>query len=496
MSPTPAPTRTTVTATWILDPADAARPVSTSIVEAAAAGADGVAPDLIGHELTDLGNAERLLVHHHQRLRYAPQQGRWLVWDGRRFRPDVLGAHRELAKLTVRTLAEQVAASSDRYQADSNVSKHAHASQRSGRINAMIDLARSDERVVVADAALDADPNLFNVANGTIDLSTGQLHPHDPALLLTKLANVTYDPHASCPRWQRFLTEVFGDDQELLTYLQRLVGYMLTAEVSDQSVLVLYGDGANGKTTWLNTLLALVGDYGIQTTSDLLLADKRDTHTTGLTDLQGIRVAVASETPAGRSLDEELIKKLAGGDLIRARRMRQDNFEFAATHKLLLATNHRPNITGRDYGIWRRIRALPMTATFDTTRRDPTLEATLRDELPGILAWAVEGAVAWYADRKLDPPQIITDATAAYRQETDPIGGFITERCRLDDKQAITTSADLYTAYCNWAHLAGERALSQRQLSPLLASHGLTHLKVHGPSRRAAWRGVTLTSAR
>lgn len=275
----------------------------------------------------------------------------------------------------------------------------------------VVSLSRPD--LAILPATLDAHTWWLNVDNGTLDLRNGTLRPHERRDYLTQLCPVAYDPAAKCPTWLQFLETILGRDGDLVVYVQRLVGYCLTGSTREHVLPFLYGVGANGKSTFIGTLLAMLGsDYAIKAPSDLLLA-KQDTHPTERADLFGKRLVACVEVEDGRRLAESLVKELTGGDRVRARRMREDFWEFPATHKIWLAANHKPTVRGIDLGIWRRIKLLPFTVVIPDDQQDKDLPVKLLDELPGILAWAVEGCRQWLVDG-LREPACVRSATGDY----------------------------------------------------------------------------------
>ena len=441
------------------------------------------------HHKTDLGNARRLVEAHGRDLRYCHAWSTWLVWDGRRWQRDQTGEIFRRAKDTIgRIYARAVSLPSDDRKA---LIKHALASENSRRIEAMVTLARSEKGIPVVPERLDANPWLLNVMNGTIDLRTGELRPHDPRDGISRLVPVAYYPDAKAPQWERFVDEVLAGNEELVGYLRRAIGYALTGDVSEQCLFFLYGSGANGKSTLLTTLLTLLGDYGKQTEPDLLMMRYGDVHPTGMADLMGARLAVAVEVEQGRRLAESLVKQLTGGDRIKARFMRQDFFEFAPTHKLFLAANHKPVVKGTDAAIWRRIRLVPFTVAFAPEQQDRGLVDRLRGELPGILAWAVRGCLEWQRDG-LGAPAEVVKATSGYRSEMDTIGQFIEERCELGE-DLWATAADLRKAYTDWCEELGERPENAKVFGGALAERGFERQR-NRSNRRWEWHGIGLAT--
>lgn len=438
-----------------------------------------------GFNLTDLGNAERLIAQHGDNLRYSYAWGRWLAWDGRRWAVDDCGAVELLAKKAVRRLYSEAADAEDSARRK-ELADHARRSESQSRIAAMIALARSEPSVPIQPGELDADPWLLNVENGTLDLRSGQLRPHRREALITKLSPVEYDPDAEAPVWEAFLERVLPSEA-LRRFIQRLAGYALTGDVSEQVLPFLCGSGANGKTTFLTTLLEVAGDYGTQAAPDLLLA-KRDSHPTELADLFGARLVASVEVADGRQLAEGLVKQLTGGDRIKARRMREDFWEFSPTHKVFLAANHKPEVKGTDHAMWRRIKLVPFDVTIPKAEQDPRLPEKLRGEGPGVLSWAVRGCLEWRTEG-LGEPEEVRSATEGYRHEQDVLAGWIEERC-LVGAEVSAKFKDLYTDYRQWAEESGEKPLNKMRLGLRLSERGFENTR--GAGNAAIRRGIAL----
>lgn len=438
---------------------------------------------------TDLGNARRLVAAHGDTIRYAPQIGAWLTWDGARWAEDLTGDAQRRAKETVDAMFTQLVSGGLSRDEAKDLSTHWLRSQSAPRLQAMIDLARTEPGVPVLVDHLDRDPWALNTISGVIDLRSGRLVPHDRAAMHTKLAPVVYDPNATCPTWLWFLDWAMQGDAELVGFLQRAVGYSLTGTVGEQVLIFCHGAGENGKSTMLNVLQEMMGDYGITAESDLLLATDHARHPTGLSDLMGRRFAVAQELEDGRRLAEATVKQLTGGDTIRARRMRQDFFEFRPTHKLWMAANHRPGVRGTDHAIWRRIRLVPFLATVTPGERDERLPDKLRAELPGILNWAIRGCLDWQAGG-LRPPAAVMNATAEYRSSEDHVGRFLSDCCELDPNASVS-ARELRETYEAWCEENGERPWKAKSVGAQLTDRGLDRSQF-GRSKSWTWLGIRI----
>jgi putative DNA primase/helicase len=434
---------------------------------------------------TDLGNSRRLIAWEGGNLRYCYPWGRWLVWTGCNWLVDDRGEVLKRAKAAVSRIYQEAAAARDE-ETRKALAKHAMSSEAERKIKAMVELAKPE--VSILPEELDADPWKLNVLNGTIDLRSGKLLEHNRADLVTKIARVEYDPMAKAPNWEAVLERVLPSE-DVRGFFKRLCGYALSGDVSEHVLPVLYGTGANGKSTVLNALLEVLGDYGIQAAPDLLIS-KRGSHPTELADLFGMRFVTSIEVEDGRRFAESLVKQLTGGDRVRARRMRQDFWEFDPTHTVLLATNHKPEVRGTDNAIWRRIRLIPFTDTIPPDEQDKKLPEKLRAELRGILAWAVEGCLEWQLDG-LRAPVEVRQATGEYRSEMDVVGAFLNECCVLGEDRTIS-AADLYRAYGEWCKDTGETQEKQRKFGSKLTERRRFDRYRGGKTGGHMWRGLDL----
>lgn len=446
-----------------------------------------------GFRCTDLGNAERLVALHGADLRYGSDVG-WLSYDEHRGQwlrdPEGLQAQRR-AQLTVREIRRDAAAEQDP-ERRAELARWAQESERSARIAAMCVQARSAPRLAVHAGDLDANPYLLNVRNGTIDLRNGLLGPHRREELHTRLSPVHYNPDATCPTWLAFLDRIMDGRADLIAFLQRAVGYALTGLTGEQVMFMLYGTGANGKSTFLETLRAMLGDYTAQTSFDTFLVHDRDSIRNDLARLAGVRLVSANEVEAGKRLSEVTIKQLTGGDRVTARFLHREFFEFEPTFKLFLSMNDKPRIMGTDEGIWRRIRLVPFIVTIPEAERDRQLAARLRVESPGILAWAVQGCLEWQ-QRGLAAPEDVQEATRAYREEMDALAGFLGECCVIGPRYRAS-AADLYEAYKTYAERNGDDVMKQRWFGLRLGERGFENRR-DSVSGRIFWHGIGVKTA-
>ena len=439
--------------------------------------------------LTDLGNAERLVQRYGQNIRYSEERKRWLIWNGRVWEWDYGAKIMSLAKETTRNILREAADEKDDEQRKALI-KHAIRSESDRRLTAMVSLAQSEPGVPVKGNELNSNPWLFNCFNGTVDLRTGELLPYSREDLITIISPVSYDPNAPCELWLKFLDRVTGDNVELAEYLQRAVGYSLTGDMRAQILFFLYGLGNNGKSTFMTTIRKVIAGYGATASVDMFLA--KDKNARGpkeeLANLQGKRFVAASEVEAGRRLAVVVIKEMTGGEAIRADRKYEHEVEFQPTHKLWISGNHKPVIADTSLAIWRRIKLVPFTVTIPDNEIDEDLPLKLETELSGVLAWAVEGCLAWQ-HLGLKEPREVTAATIAYRQEEDILEEYIQDCCSLK-VTATVAKPDLYENYKQWCENTGCQPISQKTLKTRLKERGITEGK---SGRVRYWRGIGLS---
>jgi putative DNA primase/helicase len=400
------------------------------------------------HELTDAGNAKRLVACHGHDLCFVPQLRSWFFWDEKRWRLDETGEVMRRAMDTARRIYEE-AAVVDTTESRERFAKHAIKSESGSALREMVRLAECDLRVILDVSQLDADDDVLNVDNGVVDLETGQLLPHDSCRPITKLAPVLFDPSASCPRWESFIATVLGNDREKTAFVQMFAGYSLTGITNEQCFALLLGRGANGKSVLLEILKLLMGDYAVTADFSTFAERKSDGPRNDVARLRGARLVTASELNSAARLDEALLKSLTGQETISARFLHKETFEFSPRFKLWLAANQRPIIRGTDAGIWRRVRLIPFDVAIPAERQNKNLVRELAEELPGILNWAIAGLLEWRS-AGLGTPAAIAEATADYRRESDVFGAFLEECCTLGD-QYRETGGILYDAYHAWS---------------------------------------------
>ena len=403
---------------------------------------------------TDTGNAERLVSLYGSEIRYCDEWGKWLIWDERRWIKDNTRMIRRFAKNTVRKIYIEASQTEDEKDRK-NLAKYALNCESLTKIKNMIEASTSEHGIPVRTEDLDQNMMFLNLENGTIDLTTGKLQPHRQEDLITKLCPAEFDEKADCPRWMKFLDRIMAGDQELIFFLQKAVGLSLSGDVSEDIFFFLYGGGENGKTTFLNTIHALLGDYSCRSQIETFLSSRNDSIPNDLAALQGARFVSAIEAKKGRRFDEGRLKMLTGGDPIQARFMRAEFFEFMPQLKLWIAGNNRPVITDTTRGMWRRVRLIPFDVQIPEGEQDKYLEEKLKRELPGILLWALDGCLAWQREG-LGCPEAVKKATKEYQEEMDSLSDFITEKLVRDPAARIQSSV-LFAEYLNYCEEIGEK---------------------------------------
>jgi putative DNA primase/helicase len=427
---------------------------------------------------TDLANARRFCLMHGDDVRWCEPWSKWLVWSGMHWALDAERKAEALAKQTAKAIWHKVAALSDMAgEMLRDLTRFAKYTSGAHGIGNMLAMVKSD--LAILPSSLDVAPWSLNCPNGTLDLRTGELRPHRREDYLTKLCTVEYDPIAKAPHWEAMLDTIMDKHADLITFLQRSVGYSLTGSVAEQVLFLLWGKGANGKSTFLNALLETLGrDYAMQAPDGLLMAKQSDAHPTERADLFGKRFVSSVEVEEGRRLAESLVKQLTGGDAIRARRMREDHWEFRPTHKLWMAANHKPTIWGTDHGIWRRVKLIPFVVTIADADQDKELPAKLAAERAGILAWSVRGCLDWQL-AGLGEPDEVKAATAEYRAEMDVLGAFLADCC-IESPKFKAKASTVYAAYVGWCKTNGEYAVNQRRFGLAVTERGIERYTSNG----------------
>ena len=443
--------------------------------------------DLSDFTLTDSGNAERVHAYAGSNFRYVTESGQWLLWDGKRWNPDINGGMVRLF-VSVMKLTGKTAFECGDPDLAKLISRHALKSMDTNKVSAGLQMLKSIIGVSVSVNDLDSDHWMIGTPDGMIDLKSGIPITPDRSKLITKMIGTNYDADATCPTWGKFLDTVTNGDTELIGFLQSAIGYTLTGSNREQCLFFLHGSGCNGKGVFSETIKRLIGDYGQTAPESLFTKDRNQSASNDIARLAGCRMAIAAELEEGSCFAESRIKALTGGDTITARFLHQEFFDFRPTHHFWISGNHKPTVKGSDLGIWRRIRLIPFTVRISDAEKDPNLADKLAEELPGILNWAIEGCLRWQRDG-LRTPRCVADATEEYRIEEDVIGQFLSD-CTTEDRDSRTLMNTLYEAYQAWAAKAGmKRPLTATSLNRKLDDRGMNRHKSGGAR---FWLGITV----
>lgn len=416
--------------------------------------------------LNDTGNAERLFKTYGENLRYIPELNKFAIWDGDFWKLDN-PANTATIKLCINVAKfishETTFGTNDKDFKD--ILSWAKSSLSASRLNAMATLVRSLDGITVSINTFDKDPMLLNVQNGTLNLETNEFSPHKQSDMLLHAANVNFDKNATCPLWNDvFLAIVFDGNIDLLEYIQKIAGYSLTGLTKEQMFFYCYGVGRNGKSTLVNTIVGIMGDYAAQVESDLFMVKQfaPEGHNEALANLQGKRMIATTEIESGRRLAPALIKKMTGGESIKTSRKYEHEIEFVPECKIWISGNHKLEIPDSTLSIWRRVKLIPFNVIINEKDVQPDLFNDLKTEWPGILNWMIEGCRLWRTSGVIDA-KAVRQATGAYKDEQDTVAQFIEEKCELGfDKQV--SKSDLFKSFENWSegHHVGRTEFGQR----------------------------------
>lgn len=425
------------------------------------------------YNTTDVGNGQRFAARFGDTVKHCYPRRTWLVWDGTRWKIDTARAVREFAKATARAINREVAIAPNPARL-TELRGWARSSEAEPRLVAMLNMASTDPAISVLPDDLDANGDLFNFPNGTLELDTLTFREHRKEDMLTKVAGTKYDETATCPLWLKHLNLIFDGDENMVAGLQQFLGYCMLSGNPLQVFVLWWGDGENGKSVTLTVIRRIFGDYAYHCDADVFM----DTHRDGtgarpeLVALRGARLVTAAESGKGKALNEGLIKQHTGGDPITARGLYQSNETFDAEYTPILVTNHNPVVRGVEHAIWRRILRWPFTQQIPADKKVLKFEDRLMAEAPGIVNWLVEGLRQFYANgNRLQTPIKTVESTAAYRASQDVLMSFIVERCVIDPK-AVTYRTDLDVAYKNWCSDNGEEKLTTEYFYDALEAHG------------------------
>ncbi|MBH1936485.1 toprim domain-containing protein [Streptomyces sp. AV19] len=439
------------------------------------------AADILSRLVAQLGesdamNAHALVAWCGGRIRYAPGLG-FYTWDGSVWVRSDMRVRQEIHRMGAALVL-------------AGLTKEARGFTMTSRIDALMTELRSVPNVSIRASDFDNRPDLLNFRNGTVNLRTGHLRPHDQDDLLTYRLDIDYHPEAQCPRWIAFLDEVFPGMPEMPAYMQRLVGYGITGHTNEQAFSVLWGKGANGKSVFVDGLTSVFRQITTTTPFSTFEERKGGGIPNDLAALRGARLVMASEGEAGKPMAESILKQVTGKDVITARFLRQEFFEFKPSFLLLLATNHKPKFKSQDEGLWRRVKLIPFTRWFAPEERDPDLDRKLLAEAEGIAAWAVRGAIEWYARGLQDPP-LITGASKEYRETSDPLAGFFPGVLERAEESQVINGTEAFNSYLEWCeaeNLPARERWTRRAFYYAMEERGAT--------RRKTERGIALVGLR
>lgn len=413
----------------------------------------------------DMGNARRLLQCTNNQIRFNYTDNTWLLWDGCKWAKDDTGgifrfADRAIASMTQELKIYQKNADEGKPDANKMLEMFQKHMKKSRSHNAKKAMEQETKHLVpITNSELDRKHHLLNTPGGIINLKDGVLSPCDPNQYITMSVKCTPSKTSDCPMWKQFLKEIFCGDTDLIRFIQKAVGYSLTGSTSEQCVFFLHGNGSNGKSTFVEILRHLFDSYAtnVQAESIMMRAKSSGSASSDIARLTGVRFVTSAEPSEGMRINEGLLKQISGEDLVTARKLYGNEFEFTPHFKLWMSTNHKPIIRGTDEGVWRRIRMIPFNASFSGSQKDKNLKYKLARELPEILRWAIDGCLLWQSEG-LVPPRSVQQATDAYRAEMDVVSAFLEACCTTG--QGEVKSSNLYSAYCQWAEMNNEYRMS------------------------------------
>lgn len=411
-------------------------------------------------EWNDMGNADRMIDRYGKVIGYSYIDKTWHFYDGTRWKVDDQGQIEKFADDVTEAMDDEkprIPEDDDKVLKAWEKFKARSKSNRAKK--AMID--ETKHRVAVKHGDFDKNDILLNTVSGYVDLSSGILKDHDVKKRFSKMTNAEYTDNIDAPEWTQFLSQIFGGDEELIHFVHKAVGYSATGSSREQVMFILYGNGRNGKSLFINTIADILGNYAMTMNVESIMVRRNNGVNSDIARLEGARMVISSEANEGSRLDEGLVKQMTGGDKVVARQLYGKEFEFSPKFKLWMATNHRPLIRGTDDGIWRRIMLIPFKVQIPQNQVDKDLKFKLQREAAGILNWIVQGAMMWQTEG-LKPPQVVTDASEAYRNEMDVIQYFISENCTLGEEYQ-TPASDLFQVYKQWATESSEYVMSKQK---------------------------------
>ena len=435
-------------------------------------------------QFTDLTNSLYFLRAYEDTIRYCITWDKFLVWNGTNWEIDARGFVQERIPIFIHQMYRIMRFINDRIL-KADFEKHLIKSESFRRIQAIVGLLKMQPSIKVIEKELDTDIYLFNVEGLTLNLKTGKAKEPNIKNLITKKSRFIYEKDAECPTWNLFL---FNKDLQLIRFIQKAMGYALSGDVSEQCLFILWGTGANGKSTFLNVMLELFGDYALSTGIETFMK-KNSEQSNDIARLKGMRLVTTSEIEQGRQISESLIKMVTGEDALTARFLYGEYFSFKPTFKIFMATNHKPKIRGADNGIWRRIKMIPFTVTIPPEQRDKNLTEKLIAENSGILNWLLKGYAMWKKEG-LEEPAAVREANEEYRMDMDSVGTFVTDCLELDASLQWRLPTNLlYQTYIKWCSKNNERVMSQKWLGMRMSEKGFKRVITNG---QRLWCGLAV----
>ena len=438
-------------------------------------------------QFTDLTNTLYFLRAYEDTIRYCITWDKFLVWNGTDWEIDARGFVQERIPIFIHQMYRIMRFINDRIL-KVDFEKHLIKSESFRRIQAIVGLLKMQPSIKVIEKELDTDIYLFNVEGLTLNLKTGKAKEPNIKNLITKKSRFIYEKDAECPTWNLFLMQIFNKDLQLIRFIQKAMGYALSGDVSEQCLFILWGTGANGKSTFLNVMLELFGDYALSTGIETFMK-KNSEQSNDIARLKGMRLVTTSEIEQGRQISESLIKMVIGEDALTARFLYGEYFSFKPTFKIFMATNHKPKIRGADNGIWRRIKMIPFTVTIPPEQRDKNLTEKLIAENSGILNWLLKGYAMWKKEG-LEEPAAVREANEEYRMDMDSVGTFVTDCLELDASLQWRLPTNLlYQTYIKWCSKNNERVMSQKWLGMRMSEKGFKRVITNG---QRLWCGLAV----
>ena len=434
---------------------------------------------------TDLGNAEMFAELFQDDARFNHKTGRWIVWQDRRWKNDGNGYIMGMAKMVPRLRyrkSSEIADDDKRKKA----AQFARECESLSSLRSLVELAKTEKPLSNDGTGWDTDPFLLGVANGVLDLKSAMLRPDRHEDYVTIHSPIEFDTDSQCPRWEQFLREVFNNDGELIDYIQRAVGYSLTGLVTEQVFHILFGEGQNGKSVFLNILSHVFGPYSYTLPFSAFEKSQRSAISNELAESVGKRLITVSEVEETKTLNEARLKSMTGGDRQSARFLYGNQFNFKPTAKLWFSVNRKPLVADDSHAIWRRLRLVPFINKFE--QADRNLEEKLRAEAPGILLWAVLGCLLWQSESLAETPKAISQSSASYRADSDVIGQFLSQECILGKENTVLV-VEMYRDFEKWRDENNFPLVTRQKFNASLESRGLAR-KLHGENRLSTWIGI------